>query len=124
MANRESTPERVRGDLASVSHQVTDAENRSETEQVTELAVGMQVEAVVSERTRRVLAVAAGETQFSTLDRQERSDAHAMVDSAIAERAAASSFGDLALQDGHRAVCLDVDGHLVEISPDGSRCLP
>lgn len=97
-------------------------ENRTITEQINYWArISMQVERSGSVATRRVLAVAAGDAQFSSLDADERAAAHALVDARIGERATAERFGRAARAAGQTTVSLDDDGHLIEITPDGRR---
>ena len=101
---------------------VAPTENRTVTEQINYWArIGMQVERSGSLATRRLLAVAAGEAQFATLDPDERVAAHAMIDAQIAERVAQQRFGPDARTAGQLTVSLDHDGNLIEIAPDGSR---
>lgn len=121
MATRESSPKRMRADIVHAAKRVARAEHRTETEQINYWAsLGMHLERSLSAPGRRVLAVVTGEAQFSTLDPDERRHAHAAIDAAISERIERSAFGDLALADGHPIVCLDDDGLLVEVAPDGS----
>lgn len=70
---------------------------------------------------RRVLAVVAGNAQFSTLTPEERTVAHASIDARIAERVAEQRFGPTARKAGQVTVSIDDDGTLVEIALDGSR---
>jgi hypothetical protein len=116
-----STSTRVAGDVVAVASAVAPGEHRSIAEQINHWArIGMQIERSGTVATRRVLAVAAGETQFSTLDSQERETAHALIDAEIAERAAGQRFGPAARAAGHTTVSLDDDGNLVEIAADGT----
>ena len=122
MAKGISAPTRVTADVAANAAAVAAAENRTIAEQINHWArIGMQVERATSVATRRVLAVAAGEVQFATLDDDERTLAHATVDARIAERAARERFGPAARKAGEITVALDDDGRLVEIAPDGTR---
>lgn len=122
MAKRTSTPTRVTADIAAAAAAVAPAENRTIAEQINYWTrIGMQIERSGSVASRRVLAVAAGEAQFSSLDPDERATAHALVDARIAERAAAERFGRAARAAGQTTVSLDHDGNLVEITPDGRR---
>ena len=122
MAKGTSAPTRVTADVAANAAAVAAAENRTIAEQINHWArIGMQVERATSVATRRVLAVAAGEAQFATLDDDERTLAHATVDARIAERAARERFGPAARKAGEITVALDDDGRLVEIAPDGTR---
>lgn len=122
MAKTSSTPTRVAEDVATTAKAVAPAENRSAAEQISHWArIGMQVERSGSVANRRVLAVAAGQAQFSSLTDDERVVAHAMVDARISELAAAQSFGAAARDEGHSTVSLDEEGNLIEIGPDGSR---
>jgi len=99
-----------------------ESENRTIAEQINYWArIGMQVERSGSLANRRVLAVAAGVEQFSSLDAAERLAAHALVDARIGERAAAERFGAAARSAGQTTVSLDDEGRLVETSPGGAR---
>ena len=80
----------------------------------------MQVERSSTVATRRVLAVAVGEAQFSTLDENEREAAHALIDAQIAERVASERFGPAARAAGHTTVSLDENGRLIEIRAEGA----
>ncbi len=98
MAKTASSPTRVASDVASGAS-VTPTANRTVTEQINYWArIGMQVERSGSLVTRRLLAVAAGEAQFATLDPDERVAAHAVIDAQIAERVAQQRFGHEAEQ--------------------------
>lgn len=122
MGKHSSMPTRVNADIAAVAAAVAPGEHRTVAEQINYWArVGMQVERSGSVANRRVLAVAAGEAQFSALDPQERMAAHALIDAAIAARTAQERFGPAARTVGQTTVSLDDEGHLVEISPDGHR---
>jgi hypothetical protein len=122
MAKTASIPTRVAADLAASAASVAPTEFRTVTEQINYWArIGMQVERSGSLATRRVLAVAAGEAQFSTLSSDERTAAHALIDAQIAERVAQQRFGSAARIAGQMTVSLDAEGNLVEIAPDGSR---
>ena len=81
----------------------------------------MQVERSGSLANRRVLAVAAGAEQFSSLDDTERVAAHAIVDAQIAARASKQRFGPDVRTAGQTTVSLDDQGNLVEIAPGGTR---
>lgn len=119
---RSSTPTRVAGDVAAGAAAVAPAENRSVAEQISYWArIGMSLERAGSLAHRRVLAAAAGEAPFATLDADERAAAHALVDARIGELAASQSFGRAARADGQTTVSLDDDGNLVEIAADGTR---
>ena len=125
MGERGSTPTRVTADVAASAAAVAPSENRTFAEQVNYWArIGMQVERSGSVTSRRVLAVAAGEEQFSTLDPTERVAAHALVDARIGGRAAKARFGSAARTAGQTTVSLDDEGRLIEISPGGSRRHP
>jgi hypothetical protein len=116
-----STSTRVAGDVVAVASAVAPREHRTTAEQINHWArIGMQVERSGTVATRMVLAVAAGEAQFSTLDPQERETAHALIDAEIAERVAGQRFGPAARTAGHTPVSLDSDGNLVEIAADGT----
>ena len=120
MAKASSLPTRVAADVASTAKSVALLENRSAAEQISHWArIGMQVERSGSVANRRVLAVAAGQAQFSTLTNDERVVAHAMVDARISELAAGQSFGAAARDEGHSTVSLDEDGNLIRIDADG-----
>jgi hypothetical protein len=122
MSKGASTPTRVAADVAASAAAVAPSEHRSIAEQINYWArIGMQVERSGSLAHRRVLAVAAGQEQFSGLDTEERVAAHALVDAQIAERAAAERFGPAARAAGHTTVSIDDEGRLVEISPGGAR---
>lgn len=115
---------RVNPTIAKAASDVAAAENRSFAEQVNHWArLGMMLERSASAGGRRVLAVVSGVAQFSSLGDEERVQAHALVDSAIAERVAAQRFGALARKAGQTTVSLDDEGHLIEITPDGHRRL-
>ena len=117
-----STPTRVTADVAANAAAVAPGEHRSFSEQVNYWArIGMQVERSESLAHRRVMAVAAGDEEFSSLDAIERVAAHALIDARITERAAKERFGAAARTAGQTTVSLDDDGHLVEISPGGTR---
>lgn len=122
MAKGASTPTRVTADVAATAASVAPTENRSVTEQINYWArLGMQVERSASVTSRRVLAVVAGDAQFSTLTSDERTVAHATIDARMAERIAEQRFGPAARKAGRVTVSIDDDGTLIEISPDGSR---
>lgn len=122
MAKAPSVPTRVTADVAAIAASVAPSENRTATEQINYWArVGMQVERSGSVANRRVLAVAAGEDQFTTLSVEERPAAHALIDADIAERAAKQRFGPAARAAGHTTVSVDDDGNLIEIGPGGNR---
>jgi len=124
MSKSTSTPTRITADIAATAAAVAPGEHRTITEQINYWArVGMQVERSGSLASRRVLAVAAGEEQFTTLNVDERLAAHSIVDAQIAERAASERFGPAARAAGQTTVSLDDDGNLVEISPGGARRL-
>lgn len=122
MAEGASTPTRVTADVVATAASVASTENRSVTEQINYWArLGMQVERSTSVTSRRVLAVVAGDAQFSTLTPEERTVAHATIDARIAERIAKERFGPVARKAGQVTVSIDDDGTLIEIAPDGSR---
>lgn len=124
MAKGASTPTRVTADLAAAAVSVALTENRTTTEQINYWArIGMQLERSTSLAHRRILAVVAGEAQFSTLTPPERTAAHAMIDARIAERAADQRFGPSVRKAGQTTVSMDDDGNLVEITPHGDRRL-
>lgn len=122
MSKRRSVPTRVNADIATSAAAVATQESRTFAEQVNHWArIGMQVERSGSIANRRVLAVAAGEASFSTLDDDERTVAHAIIDAGIAERAAKHRFGPDARAAGNTTVALDEDGSVIEIAPGGER---
>jgi ParD-like antitoxin of type II ParDE toxin-antitoxin system len=122
MTKGASTPTRVTADVAATAASVAPTENRTVTEQINYwVRLGMQVERFTSLASRRVLAVVAGDAQFSTLTAEERTVAHATIDARIAERAAKERFGPSARKAGQVTVSIDDDGNLIEIAPDGSR---
>jgi hypothetical protein len=122
VAKRTSTPTRVTADVTATAASVASAENRTVTEQINYWArIGMLVERSTSVASRRVLAVVAGDAQFSSLTPDERTVAHATVDARIAGRAAEQRFGPAARKAGRVTVSIDDDGNLIEIAPDGSR---
>ncbi|MEE9415740.1 MAG: hypothetical protein V3V01_10680 [Acidimicrobiales bacterium] len=122
MVKRGSTPTRVTADVAATAAAVAPTENRTTTEQINYwVRIGMNVERSASVASRRILAVAAGDEQFSTLEADERVVAHATIDARIAERAAEQRFGPAARKAGQITVSIDDDGTLIEIAPDGSR---
>ncbi len=124
MAKGASTPTRVVADIAASAASVAQSEHRTVTEQINYWArIGMQVERASSVGNRRVLAVVAGDAQFSTLGPEERTVAHASIDARMAERAAKARFGAAARKAGQVAVSIDENGNLIEIAPDGSRRL-
>jgi hypothetical protein len=117
-----STPTRVTADVAATAASVARTENRTVTEQINYWArLGMQVDRSTSVASRRVLAVVAGDAQFSTLTADERIVAHAKIDARIAERVAQERFGPAARRTGQVTVSVDDDGTLIEIASDGSR---
>lgn len=121
MARTASTPTRVAADVAAVAAAVAPSESRTVAEQINHWArIGMQVERSGTVATRKVLAVAAGEAQFSTLDPQERETAHSIIDAEIAERVANERFGPAARMAGRTTVSLDDDGNLIEIPAQGT----
>lgn len=122
MAKGTSTPTRVAADLAASAASAAPIENRTITEQINYWArIGMQVERSGSLATRRILAVAAGEAQFSALDPEERTAAHAVIDARIGLRVAKQRFGPDARAAGQTTVSLDDEGNLIEIAPNGHR---
>jgi hypothetical protein len=122
MAKGASTPTRVTSDIAAAAASVAPAEQRTIAEQINYWArLGMQVERSASAVGRRVLAVVAGEAQFSTLDPEDRTVAHATIDARMAARTAETRFGPAARAAGQVTVSIDDDGTLVEIAADGTR---
>ena len=121
MPKSPSAPTRVTADVVARATSVARAEHRTVTEQISHWArIGMQVERSGTLSSRRVLDVANGTGQFADLDADERVAAHALIDADNAGRAATESFGAVARASGRRTVSLDDDGHLIEITPDGS----
>jgi hypothetical protein len=121
MSKPASTSTRVAGDVVAIASAVAPGEHRTIAEQINHWArIGMQVERSGTVATRKVLAVAAGEQQFSTLAPEERETAHALIDAQIAERAASQRFGPAARAAGHTTVSLDDDGNLIEITAEGT----
>ena len=111
MSRTASVPTRVNPEIAATAAAVAPSENRTVTEQINYWArIGMQVERSGSVTNRRVLAVTAGERQFSELNAQERMAAHALIDAGIAERASRERFGAVARTAGHTTVSLDDEG--------------
>jgi hypothetical protein len=122
MAKGTSTPTRVTSDIAAAAASVAPVEQRTIAEQINYWArLGMQVERAASAAGRRVLAVVAGEAQFSTLDPEGRTVAHATIDARMAARVAEARFGPAARAAGQVTVSIDDDGTLVEIAADGTR---
>ena len=122
MAKSSSTPTRVAADLAASAASVAPTENRTITEQINYWArIGMQVERSGSLATRRILAVATGESQFAVLGTEERAAAHAVIDASIGLRVAQQRFGPDARKAGQTTVSLDKEGNLIEIAPNGHR---
>ena len=122
MAKGASDTAPVTSGVAAAAASVAPSENRSVTEQINYwVRIGMQVERATSVDGRRLLAVVAGDAQFSTLAPPEQAIAHATIDARIAERVAEQRFGLAARKAGQVTVSIDDDGTLIEISPDGSR---
>jgi hypothetical protein len=116
-----STSTRVSGDVVAVASAVAPAEHLTIAEQINHWArIGMQVERSGTVVTRGILAVAAGEAQFSTLSPDERDTAHALIDAQIAGRAATERFGPAARAAGRTTVSLDDEGNLIEITAEGT----
>jgi len=121
MSKPTSMSTRVAGDVVAIASAVAPGEHRTIAEQINHWArIGMQVERSGTVATRKVLAVAAGELQFSTLAADEREAAHALIDAEIAERAAGQRFGPAARAAGHATVSLDDHGNLTEITAEGT----
>lgn len=122
MAKGTSTPTRIASDVVAAATTVAPSEHRTVTEQINHWArIGLQIERSGSVANRKVLAVAEGGEQFSTLEPDERAVAHALIDASMAERVAEERFGSAARLAGQTTVSLDDDGELIEVSPDGSR---
>ncbi len=81
----------------------------------------MQIERSGSVTSRRVLAVANGDEQFSTLTTTERTAAHSLVDARTSERISKQRFGRDTRAAGSSTISLDDDGNLIEITPGGNR---
>src|SRR3546814_17540958 len=77
----------------------------------------MQVERSGSVASRRMLAVAAGDAQLSSLTPPERTAAHALIDAGIAARAERERFARAARTAGQTTVSPDDDGNHIEIAP-------
>lgn len=119
-----STPTRVPADVAATAAVVGTAENRSMAEQISYWArLGMQLERSGTATSRKVLAAAAGEAQFSSLTPDERVGAHALVDARISERVGNTRFGPAARAAGLTTVALDDDGNIVELDAGAARRL-
>jgi hypothetical protein len=117
----DTTPTRVSADVVGLAAAVAAVEHRSAAEQVSYWArIGMQVERDATAHRRRVIEVVAGAVQFSVLDSDERSIAHAVVDANITSGAASQRFGPAGRRSGQRTVSLDDDGNLIEITADGA----
>jgi hypothetical protein len=117
-----STPTRISADIADAAAAVGATEHRSAAEQINHWArVGMEIERSNAFDHRRVLAVAAGQEQSSTLTPDERAVAHALINARIKARAADEHFGAAARARGETTVSLDDEGRIVEIAPDGTR---
>ena len=124
MAKTASIPTRVAADVAASAASVAPTEHRTFSEQINYGArIGMQVERSGSLATRRLLAVAAGEAQFTALSSEERTAAHAVIDAQIAAGVAQQRFGPAARTSGQTTVSLDSEGNLIEITTDGNRRL-
>ena len=122
MAKGTSTPTRVAADVAATAAAVAPTESRTVAEQINHWArIGMQIERSGSIANRRVLAVAAGDAQFTSLNGQDRTAAHALIDARMAERVAVQQFGPDARIAGTTTVSVDDDGNLIEIAPNGRR---
>lgn len=122
MPKNVTTPTRVSADIAAAAAQVAAVAHRTVTEQINYWTrIGMQLERSSSVGSRKLLAVIAGEAQFSSLDAVERNLAHATIDARIAERVAEQRFGPMARKAGQTTVSMDDDGTVVEIAPDGTR---
>lgn len=116
MPKNARTPTRISANIAAT------AANRTMTEQINYWSrVGMQVERSASVSSRKLLAVIAGEAQFSSLESHERTLAHATIDARMAERVAEQRFGPTARKAGQVTVSIEDDGTVVEIAPDGTR---
>lgn len=122
MTKAPTTPTQVPTEVAETAAAVAAVENRSTTEQIGHwLRIGMQVERAASAGTRRVLAAASGDIQFTSLEPHERIAAHAVVDPRIADRAARDRVGEASRRAGGVTVSMDDEGSLIVIEPDGSR---
>jgi hypothetical protein len=97
----ETTSTRVSADVVRRAAAVAAVEHRSAAEQVSYWArIGMQFERDATAHHLRLMDVVAGEAQFSDLDIDERSIAHALIDANIARGVASQRFGP----SGHRVV--------------------
>lgn len=122
MGRSASTPTRVTADVAAIAASVAPSENRTITEQINYwVRIGIQIERSGSVATRRVLDVANGTAQFSSITPTERAVAHAVIDARMAERIAKQRFGPDARAAGRSTVSIDDDGNLIEIAADGAR---
>ena len=122
MAKGASTPTRVNADVAATAAAVASTEHRTVTEQINYWTrIGMHVERCSSAESRRLIAVASGDAQFSALSADDRTIAHALIDARIAERAVNTRFGAAARKAGQVSVSIDDAGNLIEIAADGSR---
>jgi hypothetical protein len=95
--------------------------HRSIAEQVNYwAAVGRRVTSATGVDQRRIDLVVSGRAPFSGLTAEERLIAHARIDTAVEQRSASVSFGELARLDGVTTVTLDDGGNLVQTAPDGT----
>src|SRR3954453_7405838 len=110
MGKGASVPTRVAEDVAATAASVAPGEHRTVTEQINHWArLGMQVERAASVTSRQILAVVAGDAQFSSLTAEERTIAHGAIDARIAERVAEARFGRAARKAGQVTVSIDDD---------------
>lgn len=117
----ETTSTRVSSDVVRRAAAVAAVEHRSAAEQVSYWArIGMQFERDATAHHRHLMEVVAGEAQFSDLDTDERSIAHALIDANIARSVASQRFGPSGRRSGQRTVSLDDDANLIEITSDGA----
>ena len=115
-------PTRVAADLLEAAARVAKFESRSATQQLDHWArIGQNVSMHETAARRRVEAALAGDLALAELSSDEQAVVNAELDVAIAERAQATSFGDLLAAEGITTVALDDDGNLVAFHPDGTR---
>jgi ParD-like antitoxin of type II bacterial toxin-antitoxin system len=117
-------PTRFAADLFESAQVEGARESRSAKQQLDHWArVGRSVSMHQTTARRRIEAVLAGEIGLDELSDQERVVANAEIDTAIEERASATSFGAQLSAAGVVTVALDAAGGLVEHRPDGTTIL-
>lgn len=115
----ETTSTRVSSDVVRRAAVVAAVEHRSAAEQVSYWArIGMRFECDATAHRRRLIEAVAGEAQFSDLNIDERSIAHALTDANIARVVASQRFGLSGRRSGQRTVSLDDDGNHTGGRPD------